>query len=77
MRKPKREDEDETAHFFGEELESDEFLDDQDDSGKGDSHQRKRPARERVELRNEQQMLRRQLSDWDDYDQEDFDTKLD
>jgi hypothetical protein len=29
-----------------------------------------------VELRNEQQTLRRQLSDWDDYEQDDFDTKI-
>jgi hypothetical protein len=77
MRKPKREDEEEPAHFFGEDFESDDFADgDDDNNGKGDSR-RKRPARERVELRNEQQMLRRQLSDWDDYDQDDFDTKLD
>jgi hypothetical protein len=77
MRKPKREDEEEPAHFFGEDFESDDLGDgDDDDSGKGDTR-RKRPARERVELRSEQQMLRRQLSDWDDYDQDDFDTKLD
>src|SRR5919108_1873643 len=59
MRKPKREDEEEPAHFFGEDFESDDFADgDDDNNGKGDSR-RKRPARERVELRNEQQMLRR------------------
>jgi hypothetical protein len=34
----------------------------------------KRPARQRVELRNEQKSLREQLSDWDDYS--DFDTDL-
>jgi len=34
------------------------------------------PARQRLELRNEQRSLREQLSDWDDYDHEDFDTDL-
>jgi hypothetical protein len=37
--------------------------------------ERARPARQRLELRNEQRSLRRQLSDWDDYT-EDFDTDL-
>ena len=41
-----------------------------------DPRKPKKPARQRVELRNEQQTLRRQLSDWDDYGQDDFDTKL-
>jgi hypothetical protein len=40
-----------------------------------DGAERQRPARQRVELRNEQRSLRRQLSDWDDYN-EDFDTDL-
>jgi hypothetical protein len=35
---------------------------------------KRRPARQRVELRNEQKSLREQLSDWDDYS--DFDTDL-
>ena len=41
-----------------------------------DPRKPKKPARQRVELRTEQQNLRRQLSDWDDYAQDDFDTKL-
>jgi len=76
MRKPKEQvDEEGTeAHFF------DDFdsSDDGDDSGSNVRELRKpkKPARQRVELRNEQQSLRKQLSDWDDYGQDDFDTKL-
>ena len=75
MRKPKdhEEDADET-HFF-DDIDSDDSIDD-DDSPARDARKNKRPARQRVELRNEQQTLRRQLSDWDDYEQDDFDTKL-
>jgi hypothetical protein len=36
---------------------------------------KRRPARQRVELRNEQKSLREQLSDWDDYS-DGFDTDL-
>ena len=79
MRKPKEQADEEGSetHFFGEEFESG----DSDDDGDSDSKVRelrkpKKPARQRVELRNEQQTLRRQLSDWDDYGQDDFDTKL-
>jgi len=76
MRKPKEQHDDEgnEAQFF-EDFESDGPLDD-DDSDDNDSGKPKKPARQRVELRNEQQTLRRQLSDWDDYGQDDFDTKL-
>lgn len=79
MRKSKEQvDEDGSeGHFFGEEF-SEEFVEETDEDAdlRGDAKARKRPARQRVELRNEQQTLRRQLSDWDDYEQEDFDTKL-
>ena len=77
MRKPKEQvdDEGQEAHFF-EDLESSDDLSDSDDSGARDPRKPKKPARQRVELRNEQQSLRRQLSDWDDYGQDDFDTKL-
>ncbi|HET7609739.1 MAG TPA: hypothetical protein VFL84_13750 [Gammaproteobacteria bacterium] len=61
------------AHFF-DDLESSDDLGDSDDDP--DPRKPKKPARQRVELRNEQQSLRRQLSDWDDYEQDDFDTKL-
>lgn len=76
MRKAKEQvDEEGTdAHFF-DDLESSDDVDSDDDSG-GDPRKPKKPARQRVELRNEQQSLRRQLSDWDDYEQDDFDTKL-
>ena len=62
------------AHFF-DDFES---SDDSDDSTSNVRELRKpkKPARQRVELRNEQQSLRKQLSDWDDYGQDDFDTKL-
>jgi hypothetical protein len=76
MRKPKEQVDEEgsEAHFF-EDFES------SDDGNDSDSNVRelrkpKKPARQRVELRNEQQSLRKQLSDWDDYGQDDFDTKL-
>jgi hypothetical protein len=41
-----------------------------------DAAGRRLPARQRLELRDEQRSLRRLLSDWDDYDSDDFDTKL-
>lgn len=50
-----------------------------DEVSERDARQRKKPARQRLELRDEQQSLRRQLSDWDDYDnygQDGFDTEL-
>jgi hypothetical protein len=76
MRKPKEQDEEAAeAHLF-DDFESDDSLDDDDDSDSRDPRKQKKPARQRVELRNEQQSLRRQLSDWDDYGQDDFDTKL-
>jgi hypothetical protein len=74
MRKPKEQDEESTDAQFFEDFESEDSVDDED--GDEDSRKQKKPARQRVELRNEQQSLRRQLSDWDDYEQEDFDVKL-
>jgi hypothetical protein len=74
MRKPKEHDEETDETQFFEEFESDDGSDDDDSSE--DDPKNKKPARQRVELRNEQQTLRRQLSDWDDYGQDDFDTKL-
>jgi hypothetical protein len=76
MRKPKEQADEEgtDAHFF-EDFESNDDSDDSDGDS-GDPRKPKKPARQRVELRNEQQSLRRQLSDWDDYGQDDFDTKL-
>jgi hypothetical protein len=78
MRKPKEQvDEDGNDGHFFEDLESNDSADDSDDdAATRDPRKPKKPARQRVELRNEQQTLRRQLSDWDDYEQEDFDTKL-
>jgi hypothetical protein len=78
MRKPKEQAEEEgsEAHFFDDFESNDDSDDSDDDSGPGDSRKPKKPARQRVELRNEAQSLRRQLSDWDDYEQDDFDTKL-
>ena len=75
MRKPKEQVDEEgnEAHFF-DDFESGDDGDSDDDSG--DPRKPKKPARQRVELRNEAQSLRRQLSDWDDYEQDDFDTKL-
>ena len=77
MRKPKEQVDDEAQepHFFEDLESSDDLSDSDDDSGVRD-RKPKKPARQRVELRNEQQSLRRQLSDWDDYGQDDFDTKL-
>lgn len=63
-------------HFL-EDFEPDGLVEDSDDDADHrDSSKRKRPARQRVELRNEQQTLRRQLSDWDDYEQDDSDPKV-
>ena len=78
MRKPKEQVDEEgsEAHFFDDLESSDDSSDSDDDSGVRDPRKPKKPARQRVELRNEQQSLRRQLSDWDDYGQDDFDTKL-
>ena len=77
MRKAKEQvdEEGQEAPFFEDLESSDDLSDSDDDSGVRD-RKPKKPARQRVELRNEQQSLRRQLSDWDDYEQEDFDTKL-
>ena len=77
MRKAKEQVDEEggEGHFF-DDLESSDDVDSDDDSGVRDPRKPKKPARQRVELRNEQQSLRRQLSDWDDYGQDDFDTKL-
>ena len=79
MRKPKAQVDEEgtdAAHFF-DDFESSDDVDDSDPaSSVRELRKPKRPARQRVELRNEQQSLRRQLSDWDDYEQDDFDTKL-
>jgi hypothetical protein len=78
MRKPKEQVDEEgnEAQFFDDFESSDVANDSDDDSTTRDPRKPKKPARQRVELRNEQQTLRRQLSDWDDYEQEDFDTKL-
>ena len=80
MRKPKeRHDEDGTDADYVDAFEAEDFADDNEELSEGEMRYRKKPARQRVELRNEQQSLRRQLSDWDDYDdygQGDFDTKL-
>ena len=76
MRKPKETEEESDETQFFDDFDSDDDSDDDDESGEGDSRKSKKPARQRVELRNEQQTLRRQLSDWDDYEQDDFDTKL-
>jgi hypothetical protein len=75
MRKPKEQAEESDEPQFFDDLESADSQDGDDDSDEGDTRPKK-PARQRVELRNEQQTLRRQLSDWDDYEQDDFDTKL-
>jgi hypothetical protein len=75
MRKPKEQDEESNEAPLFEDFESDDQADDEDGED-GDSKKPKKPARQRVELRNEQQSLRRQLSDWDDYGQDDFDIKL-
>ena len=77
MRKPKEnvEEEGAEAQFF-EDFESDSFEESDDESLPKEQRKQKKPARQRVELRNEQQTLRRQLSDWDDHGQDDFDVKL-
>jgi hypothetical protein len=70
MRKPKEQVDEEgnDAHFFEDFESSDASDDSDDDASTRDPRKPKKPARQRVELRNEQQTLRRQLSDWDDYE---------
>jgi hypothetical protein len=67
------------AHYF-DDFESETMDGGDSDVGERDPSKRRRPARQRVELRNEQQDLRRKLSDWDDYgdglEQNGVDTKL-
>jgi hypothetical protein len=79
MRKPKERSDEESgdAHFF-QDFDSGEVADAREESHSRDARkaQKAQPARQRVELRSEQQSLRKQLSDWDDYGQDDFDTKL-
>jgi hypothetical protein len=75
MRKPKENEEESNDAQFFEDFESEGSVDDEDGDDEN-SRKQKKPARQRVELRNEQQSLRRQLSDWDDYGQDDFDVKL-
>jgi len=78
MRKPKEQVEEDgnEAHFFDDVESSDDSDDADDPSGSRDARRPKKPARQRVELRTEQQNLQRQLSDWDDYEQDDIDVKL-
>ncbi len=78
MRKPKEQVEEEgnEAHFFEDSESSDDADDSDDRSVSRDARRQKKPARQRVELRTEQQNLQRQLSDWDDYEQDDIDVKL-
>ena len=78
MRKPKEQVEEDgnEARFFDDVESSDDSDDSDDRSGSRDARRQKKPARQRVELRTEQQNLRRQLSDWDDYEQDDIDVKL-
>jgi len=79
MRKPKERSDEESgdAHFFAD-FDSGDVEDTGQESNSQDARKAKKqqPARQRVELRSEQQSLRKQLSDWDDYGQDDFDTKL-
>jgi hypothetical protein len=79
MRKPKERSDEESgdAHYFPD-FDSGEVEDAGPESNPHDARKGKKqqPARQRVELRSEQQSLRKQLSDWDDYGQDDFDTKL-
>jgi hypothetical protein len=78
MRKPKEQVDEEgnEPHFFDDFESSDNHDDSDGNSNVRELRKPKKPARQRVELRNEQQSLRKQLSDWDDYGQDDFDTKL-
>jgi hypothetical protein len=75
MRKHKEpvEDESNDAPLF-DDLDASDDVDSDEDLGT--ERKPRKPARQRVELRHEQQSLKRQLSDWDDYEQDDFDTKL-
>jgi hypothetical protein len=74
MRKPKHVDDDGADAGFFDDFEADDFEEDiSEELNLKEVRQRKKPARQRVEMRLEQLTLRRQLSDWEDYDQDDFD----
>ena len=53
MRKPKENEEEGTDAPFFDEFESEDLLEDDDDSNERDPRKQKKPARQRVELRNE------------------------
>ncbi|HEX6995295.1 MAG TPA: hypothetical protein VF339_14240 [Gammaproteobacteria bacterium] len=80
MRKSKSEVDDDFSDFpiFNDDDEDldDVYLQSHGFEGESDAAGRRLPARQRVELRNEQRNLRRLLSDWDDYDEDDLDTDL-
>ncbi|HEU4618000.1 MAG TPA: hypothetical protein VFV10_08155 [Gammaproteobacteria bacterium] len=76
MRKAKQDVDDEFSElpYVGGDLDDVDFGLSGDDADERDGSAKRKPARQRVELRNEQKSLREQLSDWDDYS--DFDTDL-
>jgi len=78
MRKSKPEVEDEFSDFpifNGDDDEAEDlYLQGDRFERQNDAAGRQLPARQRVELRNEQRRLRKLLSDWDDYDEDDLDT---
>jgi len=78
MRKSKSEVEDDFSDFpifSGDDDDLDDVYLQKHGAEENDAAGRRLPARQRVELRNEQRNLRRLLSDWDDYD-EDLGTDL-
>ena len=76
MRKSKADAEDDFGdlHFLGDDPDQFDLGHGLGEDALGDT-QRLKPARQRLELRNEQRTLRQQLSDWDDYNEE-FDTNF-
>jgi hypothetical protein len=71
MRRPKQDaghDFDEAGLFSDEQFQAGEFIDGMEEDGATAKRVDDRPARQRVELRREEEWLRRQLSDWDDFD---------
>jgi hypothetical protein len=71
MRRPKQDaghDFDEAGLFSDEQFQPGDFIDGMEGDGATAGRVDDRPARQRVELRREEEWLRRQLSDWDDFD---------
>lgn len=80
MRRPKQDagqDIDDTGLFSDDQFQASEFIGDMESHNRGARGGDDRSARLRLEERREDQWLRQQLSDWDDFDDFDIDSEDD